>query len=168
MIRAYAASAGSANTAVQYGSQEAEVIVRRAVSLTPSVPRVVRIGDAFQAGVVVTAPDITGPMTVKVSATMAGSNGSLKMRGDSSQSITLTPAEQQQEVGWQGAQVHALACTLWHGVVGRNPCLPLGGNSHASQLSASCWLKPQRHAVPTRPHPLSPLLLRITTGALCL
>ena len=38
----------------RFGSVETEVIVRRQLSLIPSAPRFVRVGDIFEAGVIVT------------------------------------------------------------------------------------------------------------------
>lgn len=38
----------------RFGSVETEVIVRRQLSLTPSAPRFVRVGDDFEAGVIAT------------------------------------------------------------------------------------------------------------------
>lgn len=38
----------------KFGSAETELIVRRKVSIVPSIPRFARVGDVFEAGVVVT------------------------------------------------------------------------------------------------------------------
>lgn len=43
----------------RFGSAETEVIVRRQLSLIPSAPRFVRVGDIFEAGVIVTVSDGT-------------------------------------------------------------------------------------------------------------
>lgn len=51
----------------RFGSVQTEVIVRRQISLTPSVPRFVRVGDGFEAGIIVTVSggSISGvPITV--------------------------------------------------------------------------------------------------------
>mmetsp|Transcript_14647 Transcript_14647/g.36469 ORF Transcript_14647/g.36469 Transcript_14647/m.36469 type:complete len:2268 (-) Transcript_14647:639-7442(-) len=50
VVRAYAVARGGG----ALGAGEARLIVRRTLSLTPSLPRAVRAGDVFQAGVVVT------------------------------------------------------------------------------------------------------------------
>lgn len=65
--RAYA-TVGSES---KYGSTETKLVVRRTVSLTPSLPRIARSGDAFEAGVLVTLVDPTaapeGGLTVTIS-----------------------------------------------------------------------------------------------------
>ncbi|GMH44588.1 hypothetical protein BSKO_12540 [Bryopsis sp. KO-2023] len=60
-IRAYVATANE-----KYGSVERELIVRRAISLTPSAPRFARVGDEFEAGAVVTVSG-TNPSQTNVS-----------------------------------------------------------------------------------------------------
>jgi hypothetical protein len=55
-VRAYAASPPGGEAPTTYGAAEASVVVRRGVSLVPSVPRIVRAGDAFEAGVIVSRP----------------------------------------------------------------------------------------------------------------
>lgn len=50
--RAYAAHPST----VRYGSAESALVVRRPLSLTASLPRFARVGDTFQAGVLITAP----------------------------------------------------------------------------------------------------------------
>ncbi|KAG2447325.1 hypothetical protein HYH02_007655 [Chlamydomonas schloesseri] len=62
VLRAFAASGAAA----KYGSGEAKLAVRRALSLTPSVPRFVRVGDKFEAGVVVTVSSAPASVTVNV------------------------------------------------------------------------------------------------------
>ncbi|KAG2434208.1 hypothetical protein HXX76_007934 [Chlamydomonas incerta] len=62
VLRAFAASGAAA----KYGSGEAKLAVRRALSLTPSVPRFVRVGDKFEAGVVVTVGSAPASVTVSV------------------------------------------------------------------------------------------------------
>lgn len=54
MLRAYAVAQVGGRQA-SYGQAETSVVVRRKLSLTASMPRVVRMGDEFQAGVIVTA-----------------------------------------------------------------------------------------------------------------
>ncbi len=61
VVRAYAVSASGI-----FGSAESEIIVKRQVSLTPSVPRFVRTGDVFEAGAVVT---VSGSASASVSLT---------------------------------------------------------------------------------------------------
>ncbi|KXZ55787.1 hypothetical protein GPECTOR_2g1337 [Gonium pectorale] len=60
VIRAFAA----AGSVAKYGAAEGKVAVRRLLSLTPSVPRFVRVGDAFEAGVVVTVGSAPATVTV--------------------------------------------------------------------------------------------------------
>ncbi|GMH44597.1 hypothetical protein BSKO_12549 [Bryopsis sp. KO-2023] len=57
-IRSYVATANE-----KYGIVERELIVRRAISLTPSAPRFARVGDAFEAGAVVTVSGINPSKT---------------------------------------------------------------------------------------------------------
>lgn len=62
VVRAYAAApkpTGVSAVDVVYGAAESQLVVRRQVSLTPSLPRQVRAGDNFTAGVVVESPGIT-------------------------------------------------------------------------------------------------------------
>eukprot|EP01025_Chloroclados_australasicus_P025560 TRINITY_DN254_c1_g1_i7.p1 TRINITY_DN254_c1_g1~~TRINITY_DN254_c1_g1_i7.p1 ORF type:complete len:2168 (+),score=332.40 TRINITY_DN254_c1_g1_i7:163-6504(+) len=68
VIRAYAT-----NTDYQVGQAETELIVRRAVSLTATIPRNVRVGDEFKAGAVVT---LTGSETseIEIKATLSIDN----------------------------------------------------------------------------------------------
>lgn len=68
VVRAYAAAPKPAGAAapvdVVYGAAESELVVRRQVSLTPSLPRQVRAGDNFTAGVLVESPGITADTKV--------------------------------------------------------------------------------------------------------
>eukprot|EP00210_Caulerpa_lentillifera_P001100 g1061.t1 len=80
IIRAYAASGSGI-----FGSAETEVIVRREVSLTPSVPRFARVGDVFVAGAVVTA---SGSTIVPISLT-ASAEGPLEFIGESSLTVEV-------------------------------------------------------------------------------
>lgn len=71
VVRAFAASASGD----VFGSEETELIVRRVVSLTPSVPRLLRTGDNGTAGVVVTFSGTAtqaAPVTVTVSVASSG------------------------------------------------------------------------------------------------
>ncbi|KAG2426455.1 hypothetical protein HXX76_011686 [Chlamydomonas incerta] len=69
VLRAYAAATGAA-AARKYGSGEGRLVVRRALSLTPSAPRFVRVGDGFEAGCVVTVG--SAPAAVSVTLTVEG------------------------------------------------------------------------------------------------
>ena len=62
VVRALAAS----NESV-FGSAETEVVIRRDISVTPSVPRFVRVNDDFDAGIVVT---ITGSPKEKITVSV--------------------------------------------------------------------------------------------------
>ena len=58
VVRAFVAQGSTLGSRAQgssgrYASAEAHLVVRRTVSLTPSVPRAVRVGDSFEAGVLV-------------------------------------------------------------------------------------------------------------------
>eukprot|EP00210_Caulerpa_lentillifera_P009052 g8639.t1 len=79
-VRAYAAT----GTGI-FGSAESEIIVRREVSLTPSIPRFARVGDVFEAGAVVTA---SGSTIVPISLT-AEIDGPLEFLGSSSQIVEV-------------------------------------------------------------------------------
>lgn len=110
VLRAYVAGPGGG----RYGTKESEVMVRRQVSLTPSIPRFVRVGDAFEAGVVVALTSGAEPsdLTVKVSASLlAGppnSTAPVSFNGTSpSQEIAFPSGQRQQEVRfrWTAAAV---------------------------------------------------------------
>lgn len=73
VVRVYAASKDG-----RFGSKEKEFIVRRRVSLTPSIPRFVRVGDKFEAGAVVSVTE-SGRRKVEVIATV---EGPVKLRGE--------------------------------------------------------------------------------------
>jgi uncharacterized protein YfaS (alpha-2-macroglobulin family) len=110
VVRAYAASAKAASSSsssgsgVVYGGAESDLIVRRIVSLVPSLPRQVRVGDSFTAGVLVEAPGTVSDVIVTVTAALtqqAGSSSSskaLRLGSDRSKTVTLTPSKPQQEV----------------------------------------------------------------------
>lgn len=55
VVRAYAASSGA-----RFGSDESSFIVARQLSLTSSIPRLVRVGDRFEAGIIVTLRGLSG------------------------------------------------------------------------------------------------------------
>lgn len=110
VVRTYVASAKAASSSsssgsgVVYGGTESDLIVRRTVSLVPSLPRQVRVGDSFTAGVLVEAPGTVSDVTVTVTAALsqqAGSQGSskaLRLGSDKTRTVTLTPGKPQQEV----------------------------------------------------------------------
>jgi len=90
VVRAYAASPDAA-----YGSAEAEVLVRRRLSLTPSSPRFVRLGDEFTAGVIVTRggdADAAGEASLAVELRPVGGVAALALRaaGDAAAAATTT------------------------------------------------------------------------------
>lgn len=117
-VRAYAVTKGSTDKPSKFGANETQVIVRRPISLTASVPQSVRVGDDFEAGVLVSSPDAAKAVTVEVKAQMvapssaedASNSTSAKealATGDSLvllptdpvlQTITLSPQQQQVEV----------------------------------------------------------------------
>jgi uncharacterized protein YfaS (alpha-2-macroglobulin family) len=121
VVRAYAAApkpaAEAAAVGVVYGAAETELVVRRAVSLTPSLPRQVRAGDNFTAGVLVEAPgELSGDTSVTVTATLvlpksstnsnsgegdsgssSSSSNALALKGPASLTVTLGPGKAQQE-----------------------------------------------------------------------
>lgn len=115
VVRAYVAApkaavkaASSSSSGVVYGAGESQLIVRRTVSMVPSLPRQVRVGDAFTAGVLVEAPGTVAEVAVTVTASMqqpgsAGSSNSstnktLRLRGEDSRTVMLSPGKPQQEV----------------------------------------------------------------------
>ncbi|KAG2491821.1 hypothetical protein HYH03_009778 [Edaphochlamys debaryana] len=62
VVRAFAAD----GPAAKYGSAQTKLAVKRQLSLTPSVPRFARVGDEFEAGVVVTVGSTPAEVTVTV------------------------------------------------------------------------------------------------------
>jgi len=114
VVRAYVAApkaavkaASSSSSGVVYGAGESQLIVRRTVSMVPSLPRQVRVGDAFTAGVLVEAPGTVAEVAVTVTASMqqpgtAGSSNNsskaLRLRGEDSRTVMLSPGKPQQEV----------------------------------------------------------------------
>ncbi|KAG2494912.1 hypothetical protein HYH03_006847 [Edaphochlamys debaryana] len=65
VIRAFAAD----GPAAKYGSAQTKLAVKRQLSLTPSVPRFARVGDEFEAGVVVTVGST--PVNIRVTIQIA-------------------------------------------------------------------------------------------------
>jgi uncharacterized protein YfaS (alpha-2-macroglobulin family) len=66
-----------------YGAAESQVIVRRSLSLTAALPRFARVGDKFEAGVVVTATALpVGDADVAADVTL--------VLGEASGPLTLT------------------------------------------------------------------------------
>lgn len=115
VVRAYVAApkaavktASDSNSGVVYGGLESAVIVRRTVSLVPSLPRQVRVSDKFTAGVLVEAQGTVTDVTVTVTATLqqpssskansSGSSSVLSTSKDKSRTVTLSPGKPQQEV----------------------------------------------------------------------
>lgn len=107
VVRAYAAAPKPASVSdpvgVVYGSAESELVVRRTVSLTPSLPRQVRAGDNFTAGVLVDAPGVTAETKVTVTAALVAPKGEgsvsnpLALNDPASVTVTLGPGNTQQE-----------------------------------------------------------------------
>ncbi|KAF8063719.1 hypothetical protein HT031_003574 [Scenedesmus sp. PABB004] len=114
-VRAYVAApapGGGAGTVaaggseLSYGAAEGALVVRRRVSLSPSLPRAVRVGDNFTAGVLVEAPGLERETTVSVAAALAappaGSDGGappppLALAGPQRVSVVLRPGAAQAE-----------------------------------------------------------------------
>eukprot|EP00198_Chlamydomonas_reinhardtii_P005013 XP_001694349.1 predicted protein [Chlamydomonas reinhardtii] len=99
VLRAYAAATGAA-AARRYGSGEGRLVVRRALSLTPSAPRFVRVGDGFEAGCVVTVG--SAPARVSVTLTV---RFPLSGRGIGTARLTLRAVDFQDGGGSDGLQV---------------------------------------------------------------
>jgi uncharacterized membrane protein len=110
-VRAYVAAlrsavkAANSNTGVVYGAGESALTVRRTVSLVPSLPRQVRVGDSFSAGVLVEAPGTVNDVTTVVTATLLQSAGSssgatsvLTLGNGKTRIVTLSATKPQQEV----------------------------------------------------------------------
>lgn len=87
VVRAYAAS----GTGV-FGNQETKVVVRRKLSLVPSVPRFVRVGDRFKAGAVITASGLSSESVI-FQVTISGP---VKIIGDSKIEVKLGPDQQEE------------------------------------------------------------------------
>ncbi|KXZ56112.1 hypothetical protein GPECTOR_2g994 [Gonium pectorale] len=88
VIRAYAAS----GRAARYGAGEAKLVVRRRLSLTASVPRFVRVGDSFEAGVLVTVG--SAPATVTLTMKLVDPSSSpLSAVGSKSRMVSFKAGE---------------------------------------------------------------------------
>ncbi|KAG2434214.1 hypothetical protein HXX76_007940 [Chlamydomonas incerta] len=108
VLRAFAASGAAA----KYGSGEAKLAVRRALSLTPSVPRFVRVGDKFEAGVVVTVGSAPASVTVNLILQNAA-DSPLTLNGVSSKTVTFAAGGGlQQEVRFDFTAVAIASATL--------------------------------------------------------
>ena len=108
VLRAFAASGAAA----KYGSGEAKLAVRRALSLTPSVPRFVRVGDQFEAGVVVTVGSAPASVTVSLKLENAA-DSPLTLNGVTSKTVTFAAGGGlQQEVRFSFTAVTIASATL--------------------------------------------------------
>ncbi|PNW72413.1 hypothetical protein CHLRE_16g677205v5 [Chlamydomonas reinhardtii] len=108
VLRAFAASGAAA----KYGSGEAKLAVRRALSLTPSVPRFVRVGDQFEAGVVVTVGSAPASVTVSLKLENAA-DSPLTLNGVTSKTVTIAAGGGlQQEVRFSFTAVAIASATL--------------------------------------------------------
>ncbi|CAD7704606.1 unnamed protein product [Ostreobium quekettii] len=87
VVRAYAVT-----DKAQHGGGEAEVIVRLPLSLTPSVPRIVRVGDEFEAGMIVSLFGTRGKPSPVV-ATLFADPGASKALEFLSDNGTVLPAD---------------------------------------------------------------------------
>jgi len=96
VIRAYVASPENGESPTQYGASDSSVVVRRPVSLVPSIPRITRTGDLFEAGVIISAPGSPEVTKVTVTASLVTKNGSAKavvlQSGAASDSATVPVA----------------------------------------------------------------------------
>jgi uncharacterized protein YfaS (alpha-2-macroglobulin family) len=101
VVRAYAASPPDGEAPTLYGAGESRVVVRRGVSLLPSLPRIVRTGDTFEGGVIVTSPGASGATKVTVVASIGGKAGAgrpvVLQSGAASDSTSVTVAAGGQE-----------------------------------------------------------------------
>ncbi|KAG1668836.1 hypothetical protein FOA52_004931 [Chlamydomonas sp. UWO 241] len=98
VMRAYVVEGSTA----RYGAAETEVVVRRLLSLTPSLPRFVRIGDTFEAGVIVTGTGVEAgdpALTVGVGYELAAASPApINGTGSSSKVVAISGEQKQQEV----------------------------------------------------------------------
>ena len=81
-VRVYVSGVAASSGLQLFGSSSTEVVSRRVITLQPALPRAVRIGDAFTAGVTVHVVDnaqLTTPRTVVVTATVLGTSGALRL-----------------------------------------------------------------------------------------
>jgi len=84
-----------AASGARFGSADTGLKVSKALVLRPSLPRFVRLGDRFQAGVAVqNATSVSGTMTVELA-----SAGILGQTGNKAQTVTLGPGEAR-ELRW--------------------------------------------------------------------
>lgn len=108
-VRAYAAAPPDGEAPTRYGAAAAPVVVRRPLSLVPSAPRVVRAGDFFEAGVVVSTPGATSEQRVSVTASAGMLDGTagkpvVLQSGAASDTATVpVPAGGQQELRFRFA-----------------------------------------------------------------
>lgn len=107
VVRAYAVLPSSDKPApgerqANYGGAESSLIVRRPISLEAAIPRIVRVGDTFEAGVLLTgslgATAVSVVTTVNVTNTKAGSNPPIRVTGSNTSSLSLSGELQQREV----------------------------------------------------------------------
>ncbi|KAK9809200.1 hypothetical protein WJX72_011244 [[Myrmecia] bisecta] len=91
-LSTYVVRAYTATSTAQYSSSEAQVQVARQISLTPSAPRLVRVGDTFEAGVVVTLRSTAAdslPVRVDLSGIDAASPIKLSDGGFTTSGLTI-------------------------------------------------------------------------------
>jgi hypothetical protein len=141
VIRAYVASPEDGEAATRYGAGDSSVVVRRPVSLVPSVPRLVRTGDTFEAGVIISAPG-DAAVTVAVTASAGGKNGTVPVTlqsGAASDTASVpVPAGGQQELRFKFAASQVGSRVL-------AGCLLVCRSIHHSTLFISPNQKPHQH-----------------------
>ncbi|CAD7696314.1 unnamed protein product, partial [Ostreobium quekettii] len=94
VVRAYAGT-----DKARFGSAESEIIVRRALSMTPSAPRIVRVGDVFDAGVIITLSGGTAAEEpVSVSLTVEGGEEAVLAAVGETQKSVVVDGDGQVEV----------------------------------------------------------------------
>jgi hypothetical protein len=107
VVRAYAVLASSEKPApgerqANYGGAESSLIVRRPISLEAAIPRIVRVGDTFEAGVLLTGSlggtAVSVVTTVNITNTKAGSNPPIRVTGSNTSTLSLSGELQQREV----------------------------------------------------------------------
>lgn len=99
VVRAIAASVSRGNhlsadgSTSHFGAAETELVVRRSVSLQPSLPRVARIGDRFLAGVVANVFGTDSPVELLVEVTIDSAVAALALHDEdpASRSVTVSP-----------------------------------------------------------------------------
>ncbi len=87
-LTTYRVMAVAATTDDRYGFGDSRVVTSRRLMARPALPRFLRAGDDFEAGVVVSAKSF-GPATVTVNATISG----LDLRGSPSRTVDLARDE---------------------------------------------------------------------------